>query len=40
LRFLLVEELKEAGYQVFEAEDASKAINILEAHRIVSHGMV
>jgi CheY-like chemotaxis protein len=33
LRFLLVEELEEAGYEVYEAQDASKAIEILEAHR-------
>lgn len=32
LRFLLVEELEEAGYEVFEAEDALKAIEILEAY--------
>jgi two-component system, response regulator PdtaR len=30
LRFLLVEELEEAGYNVFEAEDPSQAITILE----------
>lgn len=31
LRFLIVEELEDAGYEVFEAEDASHAIAILEA---------
>lgn len=33
LRFLLVEELEEAGYEVFEAENALNAVEILEAHR-------
>lgn len=31
LRFLIVEELEDAGYEVFEADDASHAIAILEA---------
>ncbi|TWF41820.1 response regulator [Neorhizobium alkalisoli] len=31
-RFLLVEELEEAGYEVFEAENASKAIEILDEY--------
>jgi CheY-like chemotaxis protein len=30
LRFLLVEELEEAGYVVSEAENAAKAIDVLE----------
>jgi CheY-like chemotaxis protein len=29
-RFLLVEELEEAGYEVFEAENAAEAIGVLE----------
>ena len=36
LRFTIADELRDAGFRVFEAKDAEQAIRTLEAHREIS----